>query len=45
MSYILRIVYCGFRIMSCLLVHEKVNNKAGKLFADLLMAGTDGDIE
>ena len=45
MSYILRIVYCGLRIMACLLLHDKVNNKVGKWFTDLIMADTDGDIE
>ena len=31
MSNILRVMYCVLRIMSCLLVHKEINNKAGKL--------------
>ena len=42
MAYILRIMYCVLRIMSCLLAHDKINNKAGKLSSkseyDLIMA-------
>ena len=35
-------MYCVLRIMSCILVHNKVNNTVGKLIKYLLMADVTG---
>ena len=44
MPYIFRNMYCILRTMSCLLIHDKVKDEAGKVLTDLIMAdATDAD--